>query len=227
MATGSTREALLEQGALLYARHGVAGVSIRALHEAVGARNESALHYHFGSQRGLIEEILRIHLGAVERRRRVLADRIEADGATGDVRALVHALARPMADDLDDPVGRAHLRIVAEVSHPALAFDDAFRSAREVDVDAEAGRRVVGWLRAALPRLPRAVEVERLVDLRGHLLGAFGQRAQLIDDNDGRVRPGEVELFVECLLDGTVAALTAPPSEATLAAARARSSRRG
>ena len=137
-ATRSTRDALLEQGALLFARHGVTGVPVKALHEAVGARNESALHYHFGSRRGLLAEILRVHLTAVERRRAVLAEEIEATGRTGDLRALVHALAAPMADDLHDPVGRAHLRLVAQLSHPSLAYDEAFRSARG------GGRRRVG-----------------------------------------------------------------------------------
>src|SRR5690606_12516989 len=176
VATRSTREALLEQGALLFARHGVTGVSIKALHEAIGARNESALHYHFGSRRGLLAEIRRVHLDAVERRRAVLADEIEATGRTADLRALVHALAAPMAVDLHDPVGRAHLRLVAQLSHPSLAYDDAFRSAREVDVDAAAGARVVRWLHAALPPLPSPVRRERLADLRGHLLSSFGLR---------------------------------------------------
>ena len=225
MATASTREALLEHGALLYARHGVGGVSTRSLHDAVGARNESALHYHFGSQQGLLEEILKVHLEAVERRRAVLAEELERTRASGDLRALVHALAQPMADDLQDPVGRAHLRIVAQVSHPALAFERAFSTAQQVEVDAAAGTRVVGWLQAALPALPRSVLLERLVDLRGHLISSFGLRAQLIDDLP-RGRVLEVDLFVENLLDALEAALSAAPSEATLAAARRRGARR-
>jgi AcrR family transcriptional regulator len=40
MARSTTRDALLEHGALLFARHGVAGVTARQLHEAIGARNE-------------------------------------------------------------------------------------------------------------------------------------------------------------------------------------------
>jgi len=220
-SAATTKQALLEQGALLYARHGVAGVSAKALHEAVGARNESALHYHFGSQAGLLEAILRAHLEEVERRRAAHAAEIEARGETSDVRALVRALAAPMVEDLHDPVGRAHLRIVAQVSHPALAYEDAFRSARAVDVDAAAGTAIVTWLQAALTHLPPAVRRERLVDLRGHLIAALAHRAQLVDD-DPEGRPPHTELFLENLLDVLVAGLTAPPSEATLAASRRR-----
>ena len=132
-----------------------------------------------------------------------------------------------MADDLHDPVGRAHLRLVAQLSHPSLACDEAFRSAREVEVDAVAGTRVVRWLRAALPALPSPVRRERLADLRGHLISSFGLRAQLIDDDPRHGDPAGVALFLENLLDVLVAALTAPPSPATLAAARAERGRGG
>jgi AcrR family transcriptional regulator len=222
VGTRSTRDALLEHGALLFARHGVSGVSARALHEAVGARNESALHYHFGSQQRLVEEILRIHLTAVEERRSVLVADLNNSGTTGDVRALVGALVLPMAADLATPLGRAHLRIVAQLSHPSLAYDRAFRSAREVDVDAAAGTSVVRWLQRALPPLPVSVRTERLVDLRGHLLSSFGLRAQLIDDDPHRGNDSENNLFVENLVDVLVAGLTAEPSPAALAAGRSR-----
>ena len=43
MAASSTREALLRQGAVLFARRGVTGVTARQLHEAVGARSAGPL----------------------------------------------------------------------------------------------------------------------------------------------------------------------------------------
>ncbi|MFD2353956.1 TetR/AcrR family transcriptional regulator [Nonomuraea ferruginea] len=95
MSRSSTRDALLRQGALLFARHGVADVTTRQLHEAIGARNESALHYHFGGKDGLVEAILRGHLEAVEARRAPLVAAVAADDLTADPRALVHALAAP------------------------------------------------------------------------------------------------------------------------------------
>src|SRR5690606_28500394 len=210
VATRSTREALLEQGALLFARHGVTGVSVKALHEAVGARNESALHYHFGSRRGLLTEILRVHLTAVERRRAVLADEIEATGRTGDLRALVHALAAPMADDLHDPVGRAHLRLVAQLSHPSLAYDEAFRSAREVEVDAAAGARVVRWLHAALPELPSPVRREPLAHLPGHQPSSFGPRPGPTAVAPGTATPGKEDGSWRTCVTGPAAGLPRP-----------------
>ena len=51
-------EALLREGALLFAREGVAQVTAKQLHAAVGARNESALHYHFGGKQQLLSAVL-------------------------------------------------------------------------------------------------------------------------------------------------------------------------
>lgn len=213
MARRSTRDALLEEGALLFARRGVGAVTARELHAAVGARNESALHYHFGSRDGLVGAIVVGHVEAVEERRTALVRRLEADGRTGDLRALVAALARPMADDLATPLGRAHLRLVAQLSLPSLAYRPPFSAA-----EAPSGAAVVGWITALLADLPGPVRVERLAALRTQLIGLFAFRAQLHDDSgDGEV-VGTDELFVENVVDLLVAGLAAPPSPETRAA---------
>jgi AcrR family transcriptional regulator len=213
VAGSRTRDALLEQGALLFARHGVAGVTARQLHEAIGARNESALHYHFGDKSGLVTEIVRIHLDAVEARRARLVAVVAAEGREGDLRALVHALASPIADDLETTLGRAHLRLVARVSHPALAYDRPFQL-----VDTPAGLAVVRWLWVALAHLPQAVCRERLAALRGQLISLFGQRAQVLDDQPGALVGSGSELFLHNLVDMLVAGLSVEPSAATMAA---------
>jgi AcrR family transcriptional regulator len=208
----STREALVEHGALLFARHGVTGVTTRQLHEAVGARNESALHYHFGGRDGLVLEILRQHLDAVEARRARLLAAIVAGDRQGDLRALVHALAAPMAEDLATPLGRAHLRLVAQLSHPSLAYQAPFQVAEA----APAGTAVVRWLHAALDGLPAPVRTERLAMLRDQLISLFGLRAKLIDDDPAGGHT-DARLFVSNLVDVLVAGLRVDPSSDTLA----------
>ena len=217
MVARSTRDALLEEGALLFARRGVGAVTARELHTAVGARNESALHYHFGGRDGLVAAIVEAHVAEVEARRAALVERIEAEGRTGDLRALVAALARPMAVDLGTPLGRAHLRLVAQLSLPSLAYQPPFQV-----VGAPAGNAVVGWITAALPDLPRRVRIERLAALRTQLIGLFAFRAQLVDEaGDGGPR-GSDAVFVENLVDTLVGGLTAPVSAATAEALAAR-----
>lgn len=221
-----TRDALLEHGALLLARHGVARLTARQLHEAVGARNESALHYHFGSIDGLVAAIIRLHVEEVEARRVPVVDAIRGQGQTGDLRALVRALAVPMSEDLATPVGRAHLRVIAQLSHPALAYEMPFQAG-----DAPAGTAVVKWLWLALHGLPEVIRVERMALLRAQLISGFGLRSQLIDDDpDVHGRPEATELFVENLVDVIVAGLRAEPSPEALEAAvtrpRTRTARR-
>jgi AcrR family transcriptional regulator len=206
-----TQEALLEQGALLFARHGVAGVTTRQLHEAVGARNESAVHYHFGGREGLVTAILRAHVEAVEARRAVLVAAIEADDRSNDLRTLVHALVAPMAESLDTELGRAHLRLAARFSHPALAYEQPFQLA-----EAPAGRAVVRWLRAEMAGLPGPVCRERLAVLRVLLVSLLGQRAELLDDHPSERDPAVTDLFVQNLIDMAVAGLRAEPSADTL-----------
>ena len=222
MADRTTREALLVEGAMLFARHGVDGVTARQLHDAIGARNESALHYHFGGRDGLVGQIVLDHMAAIEARRAVLVEAIVAEGRTGDLRSLVHALAAPMGDDLETPLGRAHLRVIAQVDSPALAYTRPFQVA-----DAPSGRSVVGWLHDALDGLPRPVRVARMAALRAQLISLFGLRAQLIDDQPPKAgRAGSHAaangLFVANLLDMLVAGLAVAPSAETLGTIEAR-----
>lgn len=212
----STKDALLEQGALLYARRGVRGVSARELHEAAGARNESALHYHFGNQEGLVLAIVQVHLETVEQRRRLIVEALEASPQQPNVRQLVFALAAPMAADLADPIGRAHLRIIGEVNHPSLGYDSPFPSGETVVATAApAGQRVIRWLRSALSDLPAAVAAERVAILRSQLIDTFAARARLIDD-DPSMTSDDNTLFVNNLIDMIVAGLTTQPSQSTL-----------
>jgi AcrR family transcriptional regulator len=216
VAESSTRDALLEQGALLYAQRGLSGVTAKELHAAAGARNASALHYHFGGQEGLVAAIITLHVDAVEERRARLVAEIEAADAAGDLRALVRALAAPMAADLTTPLGRAHLRLVAQVSHPSLAYGPAFQVS-----DAPSGSQVVRWLAAALPDLPEAIRRERLVALRAQLIGLFAFRATLRDSAAEVGVVGTDELFLENLVDLLVAGLRVAPSDAAVEAAGA------
>lgn len=215
--TGPTRAALLEHGALLFADRGIGNVTTRQLHDAVGARNESALHYHFGGKDGLVDAILRIHLDAIESRRAALVAAIRADGRSHDLRTLVHALAAPMAVDLDTRLGRAHLRLVAQLSHPSLAYERPFRL-----VDAPSGTAVVRWMYAVMKPLPEPIRVERAAALRSQLISLFGLRGQLLDEVPAGSAGARTtnELFVENLLDMLVAGLRAKPSATVIALAR-------
>lgn len=131
-AMSDTRERLLDAAEALYAARGVDAVSLREILQEAGARNATAVQYHFGDRAGIIRAIFARHAPEVEARRHALLDAYE-DGEQG-VRPLAAALVRPMAARLADESGRAYLQIWADVVNrpnplvPGAALDDPPRA---------------------------------------------------------------------------------------------------
>src|SRR4051812_995476 len=91
-----TRARLVTAGERLFAKHGLDAVSVRDITAAAKA-NTAAVHYHFGSKRGLIEAILEARAADVGRLRGELLDRIEATPRP-TLREVVAALVVPTAE---------------------------------------------------------------------------------------------------------------------------------
>jgi AcrR family transcriptional regulator len=198
----STRDAIIRSAEWLFASRGIDGVSLREINRDAGARNASALQYHFGDRAGLLRAVLEKHRADTEPRRHALLDRYAVDGAP-DTRSLVAALILPLAGKLADPDGGRHyLQINAEVS-TRPAFSALIRSPDPANsmrrwhavldrVHPEAGP---AGLRSRFPAIRFAfVELARRASERPHR-----------DDN----------LFVSHLVDLVTAVLEAPVSPAT------------
>jgi AcrR family transcriptional regulator len=127
-AMSDTRERLLDAAETLYAARGVDAVSPREILQEAGARNATAVQYHFGDRAGVLRAIFARHAPEMEARRHALLDAYE-DGEQG-VRPLAAALVRPMAACLADESGRAYLQISADVVNrpaplmPVAVLDD-------------------------------------------------------------------------------------------------------
>jgi AcrR family transcriptional regulator len=195
-AAATTAERLIDAAEILFATRGIEGVSLREINRTAGARNASALQYHFGGRDGLLRAVLAKHHHAVEARRHAMLDAYEADGRA-DLRALAGALVRPSAAMLaDGDGGPAYLRITADLMnrpHPVIdpaALDDLASSvfrwrtlvAGLLDNDAtRLHRRFVAMRFAAVELARRArsaphtddrLFVSHLVDLVAGLLAA-------------------------------------------------------
>lgn len=124
-----TRERLLDAAETLYAARGLDAVSLREIVQEAGARNATAVQYHFGDRAGIIRAIFARHAPEVEARRHALLDAYEAAEHAG-VRPLAAALVRPMAARLGDESGRAYLQVWADVVNrpnpvvPVAVLDD-------------------------------------------------------------------------------------------------------
>jgi AcrR family transcriptional regulator len=214
--SGATTDRLVSAAEHLFAVHGIDGVSLREINRAAGARNASALQYHFGDRDGLLRAVMVKHGREVEARRHAMLDAYEADGAT-DVRALAGALVRPLAAKLTDPDGGPqYLQIMADLmNRPRPPFDPD-----ELDDPASSigrWRRLVGEvLDDDATRLHRRFAAIRFAMVE------MGRRARSGPRADER-------LFTSDLVDLVAGVLSAPVSDETrrLAAARPRRRSRG
>lgn len=97
-AARGVRLALLLAAERLMAERGLDAVSMSEITAASGARNASAINYHFQDRRGLVEAIIAHRLSAVDRRRAEMLAALKAAGREEDLRALVEAKVRPLGE---------------------------------------------------------------------------------------------------------------------------------
>ena len=212
--TGATTDRLVSAAEHLFAVHGIDGVSLREINRAAGARNASALQYHFRDRDGLLRAVMVKHGREVEARRHAMLDAYEAEGAT-DVRALAGALVRPLAAKLTDPDGGPqYLQILADLmNRPRPPFDpDDLDDPTTPPRASTAGARLVGAvLDDDATRLHRRFAAIRFAVVE------MGRRARSGPRADER-------LFTSDLVDLVAGVLSAPVSDETrrLAAARPR-----
>ena len=89
-----TKERLMDAAEGLFAEYGIEAVSARQIALAAGQRNQSAIRYHFGSKDDLVAALLAQRITEINERR---AELLDAPGAASDMRALIGAIAMPLA----------------------------------------------------------------------------------------------------------------------------------
>jgi AcrR family transcriptional regulator len=200
--TAPTADRLISAAEQLFALHGIDGISLREINRAAGARNGSALQYHFRDRNGLLRAVMAKHHRDVEARRHAMLDAYEAEGRE-DVRALAGALVRPLAAKLaDDDGGVEYLQILADlINRPRPVINPA-------DLDDPASsifrwRTLVGHLlEDDATRLHRRFVAIRFAAVE------LGRRARSAPHSDDR-------LFTSHLVDLVAGVLTTPLSDET------------
>ncbi|GAA2602288.1 hypothetical protein GCM10010411_40130 [Actinomadura fulvescens] len=187
----------MRAGARLFAREGIDAARTRDIVALAGQSNDSAITYHFGSRRGLLEAILRAGVDRMEPARTTALATLDPT----DLRAVVAAIVEPVADELKTEEGRDFLRIVVQVARhsgvrthtpPALIQDTAI--AKQLHLLEDACRT----------HLPEPVALERIAVVIAFLTAALADRTSRYDsllDHD---------TFVAELIEMLTAALRAP-----------------
>jgi AcrR family transcriptional regulator len=109
---------ILDAAEELFADNGIDATSLSAILERAGARNKSAIAYHFGSKFDVLQALIQRHWATIDVHRDRLLDDIESSGAPS-LHGLVDAMVAPVAVKLDDASGRRYLQLQAALlSYP-------------------------------------------------------------------------------------------------------------
>jgi len=154
-----TKERILDSAELLFAQHGVAATSLRAL-TAHANVNLAAVNYHFQSKDALVQAVLSRRLNPINARRMAMLKEILARSAGGlpDLEEILDAFYRPpveaviasrkegrsiialMGRIFTEPGELVASQVRAMMSDVAAAFLDAFQKAQP-----EAPQKVLYW----------------------------------------------------------------------------------
>lgn len=96
MSKPNAREAILATAERLFAEQGMEAVSLRTINTAAGY-SVAALHYHFSTREGLIEQLMLERQTPVLQRRETLLEHLQNDAAPS-VHAIADALVLPFGE---------------------------------------------------------------------------------------------------------------------------------
>jgi AcrR family transcriptional regulator len=203
-ATGeATRELLMVAAERLFAMNGVEGVTLRQIQVAAGQSNSSVITYHFGSQAGLVRELLEFRYRAVNARRAELLAEARDRGVLGDPREAVWIIVRPLIESID--AGEMFVPFLARVSANTRTFTE-YLPPETLDSTVNVLRDLVPGLLSGLSERAR---IGREVQLHNSVLNLLAELAR------GHQRISEAQL--SNYVDGWVGMLTAPMSPETAA----------
>jgi AcrR family transcriptional regulator len=201
----------LEAPEKMTGKRGDTRLRLMQINAAAGQRNESALHYHFGSKTGLVDAILNARVGAVDRVRAARVEALIAAGLTHDLKAVIRATFEPLTGLLDTEEGVRFVRFAAQVLNdpdfdlPTVALKSGFEGI------SRANALIVAALGDLVPEV--AVQRQRLmIEMVLTSLALWTRRPDAMTNEPAR------RFFVESLFDALAGALTAPVSPETLAA---------
>ena len=196
------RKSLILAAERLVARYGVSGFTTRMLNAEAGARNASALHYHFGSREDLVRAVWEYRMATINPRRLELLRGVTPP----DVERIVEALILPLAEQLEPrPEGNSYLRFVERVVREAAYGPDA-----DTELPwTEGWHRAYGLLRQSLAGEASGEVIERKIRFARILVisGLAGVEADL---ERGELSLPSLPGIVDVLKDSVVALIGTP-----------------
>jgi len=154
----NTKTALVRSAERLFAEKGLSTVSVKDITKAAGARNPSAVHYHFGNVEELIKEVFAQRYRTIEEERLVRIKRVDEADPQKRLVALMEAALGPWLETCLEEDGRKYVRFCVQ-----FASDPRFDIVELVDqYSIESLELLQRGLAQCLDHLPRRVMGVRL-----------------------------------------------------------------
>lgn len=145
-----TKAELLRSAERLIAEKGLGAVSVKMITTDAGARNPSAVHYHFGSIESLIEEVFAKRYREIEAERAVRLGRVAESDPQARLVALIEAAIGPFLEACLEEHGRVYARFCLQfVSDPRFDYPKLIMNS-----GAETLVRLSEEIVACLPHIP-------------------------------------------------------------------------
>ncbi|MBB1601481.1 TetR/AcrR family transcriptional regulator [Variovorax sp. UMC13] len=211
-----TRTHIKQIALQLFAAQGIDNVSVRDILVAAGQKNGGSLHYHFGSKKALVQELVADGAQRIDAWRLQRLDALEALATPPKLRDIVKLLAEPMGPrgdapaDADDDAGYIPFMNSLLVRHHAVFLEG-------VEGHDVGFRRCIAHLRALLPDMPTELFNQRLRLMMLYLFTAVSAREQTGEGSTWYrlwAHPASEENFI----DSIEGLLREPASAATRAA---------
>ncbi|NWG45502.1 MAG: TetR/AcrR family transcriptional regulator [Alphaproteobacteria bacterium] len=156
-----TKAALIRAAERLFAERGLGSVSVRDVTRAAGARNESAVHYHFGGMEALIREVFADRYREIERTRLARIADMDAAAQDRDIELLMEAAVGPLFEACLEGDGRLYARFCVQI-----CTDPRFDVAELVrDTGMESATLIRDRVSASLEDVPPDMLIARLRQL--------------------------------------------------------------
>ncbi len=154
----NTKAALIQAAERLFAERGLGAVSARDIMREAGARNESALHYHFGDMEALIKEIFWGRYQAIEQSRLDYIEQLDQSEAGQSIQAIMYAATAPLFEACLSENGRLFAFFCVQLSADPRFDVDGLVGDYQMNSVSAIGKR----LAAGLSELPKEVLATRL-----------------------------------------------------------------
>lgn len=153
------RSRILDAAERLWAQEGIGNVSLNRIRQAAGARNSSAISYHFGTKEDLVLAVRARHVAGVNRERLELLKQVDLSNRTVALRSIAEALIVPFSARLKGPSYKGYyVQFVAQ-----FYSDPSWRVARAIRGQHDGGlRKADKLLQTVLTEVPAWVVNHRL-----------------------------------------------------------------